>query len=664
PGREEIGLPDLLDRPNVCPGGVPPPCPEIVSADDPGMMSVNYRNEPLALRVRDPYSNTQAANQAGDLSFAFSSGVTRADTPLNSQPTFYQALTNDVKPGDPFTPLMRALENDRVQIRVLVGAHEEGHNFSVHGIKWLFEPSEPNSGYRNSQMMGISEHFEFIVPQLIKNPTGGYVDRLWSAGSSTDDYWNGIWGLLRAYTGPRNDLMELPDNPNGGSGIDPGAMGAFNFSCPKDAPVRTFDVTALAVRNAHRLGRLVYNPRSDGLFGPLFDPTSLVYVRTGDIDTSDGLIGHTWTNRMEPLILRALPGECIKLTLRNRLPEIPFDVDGYNTLPMIVENFNANDIKPSSHVGLHPQLLYFDPSRYDGANVGGNATQTAVPGQFKTYEWYAGDIRINANGTVTATPIEFGATNLISSDRIEHASKGAIGALIIEPADAFIGEHPLRRSEADISAPGVEFFREHVIIFQNDVNMRTDDDLPRECHSVPTPPVGTGWPVENLGCLEDPEDTGQKAINYRTEPLWKRRGHAPGLQLSDTDNFTDWWDVLSNSAVTGSGDPVTPVYQVSKGTEVRFRLLMPGGHARNIVFSLHGHVWDQEPYVDDSTRIGRNNLSFWEGARTGHGPTNHFDVYLRNTAGGKFLVTGDYLFRDQVGTGLDNGLWGILRVVP
>ena len=104
---------------------------------------------------------------------------TRADAALNVQPDLLSAA--DQRPDGraiPYTPLLRAYENDRVQIRILVGAHEEGHNFSVHGIKWLFEPSEPNSGYRNSQMMGISEHFEFIVPQLIKNADGEFVDRL------------------------------------------------------------------------------------------------------------------------------------------------------------------------------------------------------------------------------------------------------------------------------------------------------------------------------------------------------------------------------------------------------------------------------------------------------------------------------------------------------
>jgi hypothetical protein len=46
----------------------------------------------------------------------------------------------------------------------------------------------------------------------------------------------------------------------------------------------------------------------------------------------------------------------------------------------------------------------------------------------------------------------------------------------------------------------------------------------------------------------------------------------------------------------------------------------------------------------------------------GHGPSNHFDILLRNGAGGKFAVPADYLFRDHAGPGIDHGLWGIIRV--
>ena len=145
-----------------------------------------------------------------------------------------------------------------------------------------------------------------------------------------------------------------------------------------------------------------------------------------------------------------------------------------------------------------------------------------------------------------------------------------------------------------------------------------------------------------------------------TEPLWKRMQHAPGTSFEDTGDFTDWWDVLSNSKV--GGETQTPLYTAAPGQLIRFRLLMPGGHSRNVVFSLAGHVWDKEPYVQNSTRLGRNTFSFVEGARMGHGPSNHFDILLRNGAGGKFSITGDYLFRDQASPGIDHGLWGILRV--
>ena len=164
-------MPFLLQRPQQCPGNVPLPCPEAIAADDVGTMTVNYRNEPVALRVHNPTTNGQADSAAGDLSKVYLSNVTRADARLNTQPTFYPPLTADVQPRDPFTPLLRAYEDDHVQVRILVGAQEEGHNFAVHGVKWYFEPGTPgqttpnNSGFRNSQIMGISEHFEFDAPE-------------------------------------------------------------------------------------------------------------------------------------------------------------------------------------------------------------------------------------------------------------------------------------------------------------------------------------------------------------------------------------------------------------------------------------------------------------------------------------------------------------------
>jgi manganese oxidase len=679
PAKNEPGLPVLVQPANQCPGShFAPPCPEAVSAADPGTMVVNYRNEPVALRVRDPNTNGQAKDpatglptEAGDLSHVFRSLTTRADADFNTQPGWVPPLTLDVRPGDPATPMLRAYEDDKVQVRVLVGGFEEGHNFGVQGMRWLFEPSDPNSGFRNNQMMGISEHYEFEIPQFPRSTKDHFVDYRYAPGSAVDDLWNGLWGMLRAYSAKRSEpkdvLLELPNNPKGLTKVED--KSTFNGACPKTAPTRPFDITAALARDVLQAGTLVYNHRgSQG--GRLHDPTAILFVRTEDI-RADGKLNPELLP--EPLILRANAGDCIEVTLRNRLPQgrLP-DLPGFNTLPMIVNGFNANDIAPSNEVGLHPQLVFFDVSRSNGENVGHNDVQTVKPGHSTSYQWYAGSVSV-VNNTWAGAPVEFGASNLTSSDPIKHSNKGAVGALIIEPQGSTWPEYEMiqnpdtasphqnlwTRSQVTVTRADGSTFRDFVLLFQNDLNLRYAD----------------GSAVKNTAEAEDSEDSGQKAFNYRTEPLWKRMGYAPETHLScgEEDEFgntitdctrnRDFTDVLSNMRVGGE-DPVTPVFTARAGQQVRFRVLHPAGHARNNVFQVHGHIWEEEPYTSNSTVLGSNPLSEWKGAQYGVGPGSHFDVLLKNGAGGAFRVSGDYLYRDQSSFTFDGGLWGIFRVIP
>lgn len=204
-------------------------------------------------------------------------GAPFADPRLNTQPTIYPALTPDVEAGDPFTPLLRAYEDDRVQIRILVGAHEEGHNFGVHSINWKFEPGTPedpaanannNTGFRNNQMMGISEHYEFVVPKLPRKYDGKTADYLYSPGNSVDDQWNGLWGLMRVFAQRKINLMELPNN------LKKNTLGYTNQG------------------------------------GRLHDPTAIMFVRTNDLDPATGKLKAG--TPVEPLVLRAKAGDCIK----------------------------------------------------------------------------------------------------------------------------------------------------------------------------------------------------------------------------------------------------------------------------------------------------------------------------------------------------------------
>ena len=252
PIKDEVGLPFIVENGMVCPGGVPAPCPEAVSAADPGTMSVNYRNEPVPFRVRNPGTNTQASGAAGDLSKVYKSNITRADPDFNVQPTFYPALTKGVQPGDPFTPLLRAYENDKVQIRILVGAHEETHNMTINGHKWLHQPGTPqdplavnNSGFRNSQMAGISEHFEFITGKESIMGNRPFIDYLYQNSASVDGQWNGVWGILRVYNGRaglQTDLLTLPNNMEGAA---PLTTNDTSFATDTNLPDRCYGLQGL-----------------------------------------------------------------------------------------------------------------------------------------------------------------------------------------------------------------------------------------------------------------------------------------------------------------------------------------------------------------------------------------------------------------------------------
>ncbi|HXI20987.1 MAG TPA: hypothetical protein VNH46_07880, partial [Gemmatimonadales bacterium] len=401
PVRNEQPHENLVKAP-TCPGGVSRPCPEGISADDAGLMTFNYRSEPIALRVadRDPLQGEphQAGGEAGDLSHAYRSDVVRAIPELNTQPGFYPELTPGHLPGDPFTPLMRVFEGDKVQIRQLVGAQEEGHNFNMNGIRWLFDPSWRNSGYRSNQMLGISEHFEFeVAPMQAVKGGSTSEDHLITPGTSIDNLWTGTWGLLRVYADPSSttNLWPLPNNNDGKSpafvnptefqGVCPsgGTRNRPAVYNPVAAPVRNFSILAVLARDVLPQGTLVYNSRGE----TLHDPSAILYVQKGDLDKKGKLKAGL---KVEPLVLRVNAGDCIKVTLESRVSNPP-DPDGWSTYPMIVDGFNANDVHPSGTVGLHPSLLEYDMFGSDGMNVGMNPVQTTTSGATPAkYLWYAG----------------------------------------------------------------------------------------------------------------------------------------------------------------------------------------------------------------------------------------------------------------------------------
>jgi len=389
---------------NFCPQR---PCPQAIDVQDPGMFAVNYRNEPVAMRVYDPNKvgpdgnpGTQADGAAGDLAFALAS-VDENSTPLirkfevsdfsgastlppqnpatggyqvlNIQPkagtsihgTVFPPPINEftaLKGGDPFTPMIRSMAGDKVRIKMQAGGDEEEHTATVHGIKWLQGGSAfggaPNSGWRNAQPAGISEQFTLTSPVVgVVGERGNSTDYVYSMDASQDGYWSGMWGLMRVYGNRQNTLTMLSSSPFNGTNNVSIKKDGFIGVCPAStegkgkkavtstANLRQYNVTAVLANDILTAGvvgmpvtdpnagghegaypnpaggSLVYNSRGGGANGSvLHDPTAILYVRTEDmVSPDDPTQGLKPGVPVEPLILRANAGDCIDVTLRNRL---------------------------------------------------------------------------------------------------------------------------------------------------------------------------------------------------------------------------------------------------------------------------------------------------------------------------------------------------------
>lgn len=203
----------LFDR-DGCPLN-PPEHPG--SDDDPGVMGINYRCEPMPERLKIK----------NDPAHIFSSFVY----------------------GDPATPVLETYPGEPIRIRLLDGAHEEQHVFNITGLPWRKEIADPVSPLVQAQAIGISEAFNLHIDEPYA--AGDYL--YYSGG--IDDLWLGLWGIIRAYAVPRADLLPL-------CGIRPIT---HPQTPPADAVIRKFEIAAIQKN-------LVYNRFGD------HDPEGLLFV--------------------------------------------------------------------------------------------------------------------------------------------------------------------------------------------------------------------------------------------------------------------------------------------------------------------------------------------------------------------------------------------------
>jgi manganese oxidase len=677
--------------------------------------------------------------------------------------------------GDPATPILPAYEGERVQIRLIQGAQEAQHVFTMNGVRWNRQPGtgdavgDNNSGFVNAQPIGISEHFEFDV---MTNPNKQQLSDYLYFGSSTDQLWDGLWGIMRVFRNqptsdplrtssraaltitPHEFLEPLPapvaSETDIGGELDNPCVRFKDDSSQDHAARRYFEVSAVRVCDLTNscykpdVKGIQYNKRID-----IEDESAVAYVLEGrsrtcflrdSPETCDEL-DDAWQSssnsgtmeklrkdfangrKLEPLVLRASAGQCIKVNLRNLLP--PMLSDGphfsgttsndeiaeagasYNFYPMVTDGFNVNQFRMSSSVGISPTKIAQMVSKSDGSNVGLNSAVenrpqdshpvedpfSAAPGSLNRqgslvppcignasidgigsarckirYTWSATDF--TGLGNKFNQPVEYGAIALRSfGDSLKQPGHGLIGALIIGPENSIVCD-TLRDGDtpAVIEGPSVEIcqrgglrYWDHVLLIQDGIFA-----------------THGGLPAGNLSGAEEPDDYGVKGINYKTEPLWGRLGDDPSIEFSDR-NKMDQANMLSSDEITHNGkvacvagisplnslpypcDPETPVISAEPGDTVRLHFVHAGGHTRQQGLAVSGHSWNPYPWTNGSRKFDAGKgSSIRQGVYNGFGPMMGITLELK--AGGQDKAELDYLIRSQSSFIFDGGVWAILRV--
>ena len=450
----------------------PPPFPG--SHDDPGVMGINYKCEPLRERLNDKYD---------DPSDVFNSNIH----------------------GDPVTPILETYPGEEIVIRLLDGAQEEQHIFNIYGMKWRKEITDRKSPLVQAQTLEISEAFNIRITDDYK--PGDYIYYF----GGQDDLWLGLWGIIRVYKNKNHKLIPI----DGCKKCSFDKVKSYKDEI-KDCMIKSKYCPYKKVREFHIAAiqkDLIYNKYKD------HDPYGLLFV---PYEIKDDVI----SGKIEPkpLILRANKGEYIKITLTNCFNEqIPFLE--YPGVPV------DKKITPSMRVGISTQFLRFDPVKDSGVNIGYNGEeQTVAPGESKTYLWYA-DQEYGACLLSSFTDIRnhryhglFGAI-IIEPE----------GAKIHSFYDnGYKAEH---QEQVVVSAGKNEKFREFVLFMQNGIRLVDEkgnliqtavgEEEPEEPVEHGESKISTENTLKDELAIEpvDFEDRGEKGFNYKSERFFNRLQH-------------------------------------------------------------------------------------------------------------------------------------------
>jgi manganese oxidase len=548
-----------------------PPLDPHTGEEDGSLHAINYRTEPMRNRLK-----------------LIKEGVVCSD--CEGEEVHHDSWVF----GDPSTPILRGYKGDPAKIRLVHGGVKETHVFHYHVHQWLMDPDDIDS--------------EIIDAQSISPQSTYTIEPLYGLGSLSKSIGDviihchlyphfsvGMWGLNRVFDTLQDGTKKYPDGtsiaalnplpdrplppsptkekpgfPNfipgrtgfkaprpplgivGGRNMTkleknaavpnarPGAV--FTDSCLGNPVVKEFNVSAIEIP-------IIYNNEN------WYDPRGRIYILDEDIeDVQSG------KKAIEPLVIHAEAGTCIRINFTNRLPELLLG----SPFQLTTRTYEC---------GVHVHFVKFDVLVSDGANVGWNYDSSVLSGETIRYEWYA-DVELKA---------VYYHDHLFAAS---HQMHGVFGACIIHPRfskflDSQSGDEVDRGTQITVSNPILPDYRDFTLFAQDFVMLFDQNNVPIEPPAFP-------------GSVEDP---GVFAVNYRNEPLALRGG---------SNN-----DTAYSFSSTVHGDPITPILKVYEGDPFRMRL-MQGAHEESHSFNVHGLRWKKEPKNINSYFVSQQHIGISE----------------------------------------------------
>lgn len=398
--------------------------------------------------------------------------------------------------------------------------------------------------------------------------------------------------------------------------------------CPRNAPIRKYEVAAIGADiplnrwgDHDPLGR-AFVLQSD-VAAVRSDEAKYAAARRGaePVPVSLGL----QSDLLQPLTLRVLPGECLRIEVRDDLPAEAVSLQLHGAALRVATTGRAATAAEPSAV--------------------------AHPGQTTGYVW-----------AVPATEPEgshyFHSQADVAPLGRQQTAHGLYGAVIVEPPGSHwldpTTQRPLTTGwAAVVTAPGRKAFREFALYYA-EVGDETYQPLDRK-----------GAPLPQAESLSGAYRPGGRAINYRSEPFYDRL-------LLETSHGTQIDDSISYSSYA-FGDPATPMMRSYLGDPTTQRIIHAGTETAHVHHVHGGSVrWPRQPgadvqgKADAATGLDKHpSLLPGPSERTDSqtiGPSETYDIHDECGAGGCQQSAGDFLFHCHIAHHYFAGMWGIWRV--